>query len=146
MTGQRLSAERKWPVSCNHLDTSASPSQPDKTDLPIHGPGKHGYECLTLALDAGDYLEVITSGINTPSQLQSRAQSPTKTYSWKARTSQKDGALGELSNALNVNLKGVIPRSSRFIWFSVMATPVPADSGLCRWQGNHTASACRAVR
>lgn len=67
---------------------------------------------------ADDYLEVITGDINISSQLQSGAGplwSPIKMLSWKARTSQKDAGLRELSNVTVMGLKKIISRESGLI-------------------------------
>lgn len=67
---------------------------------------------------ADNYLEVITSGINMSSQLQSAASvpwSPIETLTWKARTSQKDAGLRELSDVTVMGLKEIISRESGLI-------------------------------
>lgn len=71
-----------------------------------------------VVASADDYLEVITSGINIPSQLQNGTGalwSPTKMFSWKARVLRRDAGLRESSNVTVMGLKEIISRETGLI-------------------------------
>lgn len=68
--------------------------------------------------EAGDYLEVITTGISVSGQLQSGTGTPwshTKPGSRKATIPQENAGLGELSNVTIMSLKDIISRESELI-------------------------------
>lgn len=126
MKKQRQSVERGRLVSWDNLGTSPSSYHLNKTDLPLHrqqsmvtnAQARPPKGAAAVVASADDYLEVITSGINIPSQLQNGTGalwSPTKMFSWKARVLRRDAGLRESSNVTVMGLKEIISRETGLI-------------------------------